>query len=72
MKTQEDRVLEVLEKANGKWVNKQYFIREMYLTQAGRAIYNLERRGVKIEHSLFTDDFGFKSYRVTPKELTLY
>lgn len=63
--TQEDRVLQVLLKANGTWVNKQYFVRDLYLTQAGRAIHNLENRfGWKIEHSDFTDQFGFKSYRI--------
>jgi hypothetical protein len=70
--TQEARVLKVLIEADGKWVNKQYFIREMMLTQAGRAIYNLENNpewvkqyeGYKIDHSSFRDEFGFKSYRL--------
>lgn len=70
--TQEGRVLEVLRQAKGGWVNKQYFIREMMLTQAGRAIYNLENKpiwkkeyeGYQIEHSDFRDEFGFKSYRL--------
>ncbi len=59
--------------AQGDWVNKQYFVREMYLTQAGRAIHNLENRfHWNIEHSTFTDEHGFKSYRVRasfPSEL---
>lgn len=51
----------------GGWVNKQYFVREMYLTQAGRAIHNLEKRmGVVIEHSDFKDEYGFKFYRLPP------
>lgn len=74
--TQEDRVLKVLRKAqNGLiegqwvekdgWVNKQFFIRTMGLTQAGRAIHNLEHeRGIRIEHSDFKDEHGFKSYRL--------
>ncbi len=72
--TQEGRVLEVLRAANGGWVNKQYFIRDMFLTQAGRAIFNLENEprwrseygGYRIEHSDFKDEFGFKSYRLVP------
>lgn len=75
-KTQEGKVLEVLRKADGNWVNKQYFIRELFLTQAGRAIFNLENdpkwqkeyTGYIIEHSPFTDEFGFKSYRLKAKE----
>lgn len=74
--SQERRVKDVLEKAirgeishpfitKDGWVNKQYFTRVMYLTQSGRAIWNLENRmGVKIEHSDFKDSFGFKSYRL--------
>lgn len=70
--TQEGKVLKVLMDAKGAWINKQYFIRQMFLTQAGRAIYNLENkkhwqdqyRGYKIEHSDFKDEFGFKSYRL--------
>jgi hypothetical protein len=81
--TQESRVLKVLEEARdgkrigdwiieGGWVNKQYFIRELYLTQAGRAIWNLENRmGVEIEHSDFKDIYGFKSYRL-PIKNTLF
>lgn len=73
--TQEEKVLDILQKArdgkidhhliNDGWVNKQYFVRVMYLTQAGRALWNLENKmGVQIEHSDFKDDFGFKSYRL--------
>ncbi len=72
--TQEGRVLQVLREANGEWVNKQYFARTLFLTQAGRAIYNLENdpkwqreyEGYRIEHSDFRDEFGFKSYRIVP------
>lgn len=70
--TQERMVLDALLEAHGNWVNKQLFIRSMYLTQSGRAIHNLENRfHWNIEHSTFTDEHGFKSYRipVTPRQL---
>lgn len=73
--SQEGKVLEVLKKNEGQWVNKQVFIRDLYLTQAGRAIYNLENNpkwrneylGYEIVHSPFVDDFGFKSYKIIRK-----
>jgi hypothetical protein len=65
--TQERRVLDRLLEANGGWIKKQVFVREMFLTKAGRAIHTLENRyGWHIEHSPFTDEFGFKSYRIVP------
>lgn len=63
--TQEYKVLKVLLDANGEWVDKQHFVRVMWLTQAGRAIWNLENKyHWQIEHSPFTDTFGFRSYRI--------
>ena len=63
--TQEYKVLDTLLKANEEWVNKQYFVRTLYLTQAGRAIWNLENKyHWKIEHSDFKDNFGFISYKI--------
>ena len=72
--SQEGRVLAKLKE--GGWVNKQYFFRTMMLTQAGRAIHNLENHpkwqkemmGYRIEHSDFKDDYGFKSYRLINKD----
>lgn len=65
--TQEAKVLKVLLDANGAWINGQYFLREMYLSQYHRAIHNLEHRdGWNIEHSDFKDDYGFVSYRILP------
>jgi hypothetical protein len=72
--TQEAKVLNVLQNAQGDWINKQFFVRDLFLTQAGRAIWNLENRfHWKIEHSDFKDDFGFKSYRILsePKQIAL-
>jgi len=66
--TQEDRVLRVLLEADGAWVNKQYFVRTLYLTQAGRALHNLEHKHHwKIEHSDFRDAHNFMSYRIAPE-----
>lgn len=68
--TQENRVLQALQSAKGQWVNGQYFLRELYLSQYHRAIWNLQHRRDKylyegdIEASDFTDDHGFKSYRL--------
>lgn len=72
--TQEKRVLEALLGARGGWVSGQYFLREMMLSQYHRAIWNLEKRdGVEIEHSDFTDEYGFKAYRIMqkPKQLQI-
>ena len=60
--------MKVLIDADGDWVNYQHFVRNMYLTQAHYVIYELENRfGWKIEHSDFTDNLGFKSYRIVPE-----
>lgn len=77
--TQEDKVLEVFQQAlegtlthsdyiNGPWINKQYFIRVMGLTQAGRAIYNLESMGYWIERKTERDKNGFTWLRLVPKQ----
>lgn len=68
--TQERRVLEVLRAAAGNWVNGQYFLRQLYLSQYHRAIFNLQNNRERydyigdIEASDFTDENGFKSYRL--------
>ena len=46
----------------------------MFLTQAGRAIWNLQNRfHWPVESSTFTDEHVFKSYRIVQevKQLTL-
>ena len=72
--SQETRILEVLQNVNGRWVNKQKFMRNwpegMGITQAGRALHNLQKFPARygydgvIEASPFKDDFGFKSFRL--------
>ena len=68
--TQERRILDVLVAANGAWINGQYFLRNMMLSQYHRAIYNLQKNRERyqytgeIEPSDFKDEHGFKSYRL--------
>lgn len=68
--TQEERVLEKLKQEDGRWVNGQHFLRQMYLSQYHRAIWNLQKKKERygyageIQASPFTDDYGFKSYRL--------
>lgn len=68
--TQEERILQKLIEADGKWVDGQYFLRTMWISQYHRAIWNLQNRRVRynyagtIEVSDFTDEYGFKSYRL--------
>jgi len=55
----------MLREANGEWVSKQRFIRELFLTQIGARIFGLENQyHWPIEHSKDTDAHGFKSYRI--------
>lgn len=67
-KTQEAKVLEVLEENLGEWVDGEYFLRSLYLSQYHARIHGLQRKGYRIEPSDFTNEHGFKSYRLLPKE----
>ncbi len=63
--SQEGKLLKALLDAKGEWVNKQYFVRTLYFTQAGKVIWMLENKfHWQIEHSKFHDQYGFKSYRI--------
>lgn len=66
--TQEEKILKVLQDANGGWVNGQYFLREMFLSQYHARIWGLQKKGYKIEASEEKDIYGFKSYRLLSKE----
>lgn len=66
--TQKERVLEVLQKAEGQWVSGRYFQQTMFLSQYHARIFELQALGHKVEASDFTDDYGFKSYRLPLKE----
>lgn len=64
--TQEKRILEVLKNCQGEWVCGQKFCREMMITQFHARIWSLQKKGVKIVVSPFSDKFGFKSYMLVP------
>jgi len=72
MKTQGERILERLQKANGEFINGRVFLHEMYISQYHTRIFELQKKGHKIEASDFRDQYGFVSYRlVEPKQQTL-
>lgn len=54
--------------AKGGWVNSRYFLHTLYFSQFHVSIHELEKDGVKIEHSTFKDEFGFMSYRIKTDE----
>jgi len=65
--TQEQRILEVLEKNIGQWVNGRYFLHEMYLSQYHARIWALQKKGYNIVASPEVDQFNFKSYKLIPR-----
>jgi hypothetical protein len=67
-KTQEEKVLDALEAANGAWVDGEYFLRGLYLSQYHARIHALQKKGHNIEASDFVNEHGFKSYRLKFKE----
>ena len=70
--TRTRRILDMLLEANGEWVSKQRFIRELFLTQSGARIFELENEHHwPIEHSKETDSYGFKSNRILQETRTL-
>jgi hypothetical protein len=70
--TQKRRIYDALMNANGDWVNGRYFLRELYLSQYHRAIWELENdHHIKVEHSDFKDEHGFVSYRILQETHTL-
>lgn len=67
-KTQEEKVLEALQENLGEWVDGEYFLRSLYLSQYHARIHALQKKGYRIEPSDFTNSHGFKSYRLLPKQ----
>lgn len=65
--TQARKALDALLGADGEWVNGQYFLRTLYLSQYHARIWDLENRfHWKVEASE-PDQYGFKSYRITDR-----
>lgn len=62
--TQAEKVLKALEDAHGAWVSGTYFLRSLYLSQYHARIFELQNRGHNIVASDFTDEHGFKSYKL--------
>jgi len=71
--TQARRVLDILLAADGGWISKSFLVRSCGFTQAGARIHELERPPYnwKIEHSPFTDEYGFRSFRIVQQVTTL-
>ena len=76
-RTQEQRILEVLQQAEGHWISSAQFIRGMWISQTAARICGLKAKGHVIQHS---DDFGiprdehnYASYRlvIEPKQQPL-
>ena len=63
--TQAQKILKALKDANGSWINGQYFLRTMFISQYHARIFQLQKEGEKIEASNFKDRFGFKGVFIT-------
>lgn len=62
--TQGEKILDRLLAARGEWVSGKVFLRELYLSQYHARIFELQRKGHIVEASDFTDEHGFKAYRI--------
>ena len=70
--TQNAKVLKALLDANGQWVNGQFFLRQLFLSQYHARIWDLENKfGWTIHHSEEKDEHGFLSYRITERPVRL-
>lgn len=67
--TQADKILKALQEKNGEWINGRYFNDTLHITQFHARIFELQKRGHIIEASAFTDQYGFKSYRLMSEAL---
>ncbi len=66
--TQEGKILKVLEKADGEYVNGRYFLQTMMISQFHARIFSLQEKGYKIEASGDVCQYGFKSYRLLERD----
>ena len=66
--TQEQRVLEILEKASGQWVDGMIFLRlESPITQYHARIWGLQKKGHVIE-GRFKEGKNWKEYKLMLKD----
>ena len=73
--TQAYKVLMKLIEAGDEWTSGTVFLRSLYLSQFHARIWDLENKyHWNIEHSDFTDENGFLSYRLAakPKQTALF
>lgn len=61
--TQTQRVLKVLQNANGSWVSSRYLIQDMMLSQANARLFELKEMGYNIESGP-RDPYGFRHHRL--------
>lgn len=69
------KVLMKLIEAGDDWTSGTVFLRSLYLSQFHARIWDLENKyHWNIEHSDFTDENGFLSYRLSnkPKQTSLF
>ncbi len=66
--TQEQKVLNVLQDRKGEWINGRYFLQTLLLSQYHARIFGLQQKGYNIVASDFTDEFGFKSYKLLSED----
>ncbi len=62
-----DKVLRVLQEAQGGWVSTRYFKQVMLISEVNGRLTELKNAGHTIETSDFRDEFGFRSHRLIPK-----
>ena len=67
--TQCQRILEVLQNANGEFVSGQYFLHTMMLSQYHARIWDLQKQGYNIVASDSTDNYGFKFYKLVENKV---
>jgi biotin operon repressor len=61
-----ERILKVLQDANGQWVSGAYFIQTMLISQTHARIFQLQKEGHNIEASEHKNEHNFKYYRLVP------
>jgi biotin operon repressor len=64
-KTQGQRILEVLQDANGEWISAKVFKRDMWISECNARISELRNKGYNIETGKF-DEYGFSLHRLEP------